>query len=325
VIKQREEQQRMAEANAVINNLRNSVSLYNERISWWSKTEKPISLKEVEQKYEEQIAGAVNGKNIEMVKTESNEPVTGDFKFGSSSLQEVVVVGYSSQKRLSITGSSSVVRASEIRGNAMNVQQALEGRVAGLSVEYNGSPGAAPKVFIRGAQTLGNDREPLYVLDGIPVDGDWASSINVNDIESITVLKDAQAGVLYGSRASNGAIVITTKRGFRNTSQYNQGVAKYKNLEDVEYVTELKEADKKDKYNNYLQMKDSLGKDPAFYFDAAQLLFESGDKEEALRILTNLAEMDNESHQLLRAMGYMLETWGMYTDAIDVYKKVLNL
>ncbi len=325
VIKQREEQQRTDEANAVVNNLRKSVSLYNERIRWWSKEEKLISLQVVELKAEERIVSAAK-HNEDVVNNQNNPAVDREFKFGNNSLQEVVVIGYAAQRRRNVTGAVTTVQGSELSSGALNVQQALEGRVAGLSVvRDNNSPGAAPKIFIRGAGTLGNGREPLYVLDGVPIDGEWASTINVNDIESVTVLKDVQAGVLYGSRASNGAIVITTKRGFRNTNQYKQGVAKYKNLEDVEYVTELKEADKKEMYSRYLQMKDSLGKEPAFYFDAAQLMFESGDKEKALRILSNLAELDNESHQLIRAMGYMLETWAMYEEAIDVYKKVLQI
>ncbi len=142
-------------------------------------------------------------------------------------------------------------------------------------------------------------------------------------MKAVSVYKDIQASALFGSRASNGAIVITTKRGFRNSNQYLQGVAKYKDLDDVEYVTELKEVDKTMIYKNYLGMKDSLGKEPAFYFDVAQLLFESGDKEKAFRVLTNLAELDNESHQLLRAMGYVLESWKMDDEAVSVYKKVL--
>jgi tetratricopeptide (TPR) repeat protein len=329
VVKQKEEQQKTDEANALIDNLRKSVVLYNERISWWNKNEPLISLQEVERKNEERLSINNNSKTDqnETSETSVNNGNADAFKLSNNSLNEVVVVGYGTQRRRDIAGSVATIRSSELANSgALNVQQALQGKVAGLLVvQNNGSPGIAPKILIRGAGTLGADREPLYILDGMAVDGDFIATINVNDIESVSVYKDIQAGVLFGSRAVNGAIVITTKRGFRNSNQYIQGAAKYKDLDDVEYVTELKQVDKKMIYKNYLEMKDSLGKEPAFYFDVAQLLFESGDKENALRVLTNLAELDNESHQLLRAMGYVLESWEMYDEAISVYKKVLQI
>jgi TonB-dependent SusC/RagA subfamily outer membrane receptor len=327
VVKQKEEQQKTDEANAIIDNLRKSVVLYNERISWWNKNEPLISFQEVERKNEERLSinnNAGDKQNETSAKPENNGNADA-FKLSNNSLNEVVVVGYGSQRRRDLTGAVASIRSSELSvSGGMNLQQALQGKVAGVMVvQNNGSPGAAPKIFIRGAGTLGAGREPLYILDGMAVDGDLIAAININDIESVSVYKDIQASALFSSRASNGAIVITTKRGFRNSNQYIQGVAKYKDLDDVEYVTELKEVNKEMIYKNYLNMKDSLGKEPAFYFDVAQLLFESGDKEKALRVLTNLTELDNESHQLLRAMGYVLESWKMYDEAITVYKKVL--
>jgi TonB-dependent SusC/RagA subfamily outer membrane receptor len=322
IVKQREEQLKVDEANAVVNKLRKSVDLYNERIKWWSKEEPLISLKVIDKKPEERIVSAADDKAIATNEQNTSNPATGNFKAGSASLQEVVVVGYGSQRRMSLTSSITTVRGSDISG-ALSVQQALAGRVAGLTVVDNGAPGAASKIFIRGANTLGQNAEPLYVLDGVQVNGDIAAMVNVSDIESITVLKDVQAGVLYGSRAVNGAIVITTKRGAGNTSRYRREVERYKDMEDIEYVTGLKDGNKKEMYERYLQMKDSLGREPAFYFDAAEVMFASGNKEKALQILSNLAEMDNENHQLLRALGYMLETWALYDEAVDVYKKVL--
>src|SRR6185503_7061729 len=94
----------------------------------------------------------------------------------------------------------------------MNVAQALAGRVAGVQVIEKGWVGSTPQIVIRGAMTSPNGGRPLYVVDGVEMDGDIALAITVNEIESITVLKGVQAAMLYGSRASEGAIVITRKR-----------------------------------------------------------------------------------------------------------------
>lgn len=126
-------------------------------------------------------------------------------------LGEVVVVGYGTQKKTSVTGAISSVSSKELSAQpVVNVGQALQGRVAGVTVVNNGAPGAAPIVRIRGVGTV-NNANPLYVIDGFPT-GDL-NSINPKDIESLEVLKDASAAAIYGSRAANGVILITTKKG----------------------------------------------------------------------------------------------------------------
>ncbi|MDJ1494089.1 SusC/RagA family TonB-linked outer membrane protein [Cytophagaceae bacterium DM2B3-1] len=131
-------------------------------------------------------------------------------------LSEVVVVGYGTQKKSDLTGSIAVVKAEEVKKFATNdVAQLLQGRAPGVAVTSDGQPGAAPSVKIRGVGTFGNI-EPLYVIDGVPV-GTSPRDFNPNDVESIQVLKDASAGAIYGSRAANGVIIITTKRGKKDT------------------------------------------------------------------------------------------------------------
>jgi TonB-dependent starch-binding outer membrane protein SusC len=126
-------------------------------------------------------------------------------------LGEVVVVGYGTQKKTSVTGAISSVSSKDLSAQpVVNVGQALQGRVAGVTVVNNGAPGAAPIVRIRGVGTV-NNANPLYVIDGFPT-GDL-NSINPKDIESLEVLKDASAAAIYGSRAANGVILITTKKG----------------------------------------------------------------------------------------------------------------
>lgn len=127
-------------------------------------------------------------------------------------LSEVVVVGYGTQKRASVTGAISSVSAQEITQLPVpSVEQAIQGRVPGVSVISNGSPGESPIVRIRGIGSISYASNPLYVIDGYPT-GDL-NNFDTRDIESVDVLKDASSAAIYGSRAANGVIIITTKRG----------------------------------------------------------------------------------------------------------------
>ncbi len=137
-----------------------------------------------------------------------------------TTLDDVVVVGYGTMKRSDITGSVVSVGADEIKKTIVtSVDQALQGRAAGVQVTQNsGSPGGGISVAIRGTNSL-NGNEPLYVIDGVAVDGQTngnnsaLANINPSDIVSLEILKDASATAIYGSRASNGVVLITTKRG----------------------------------------------------------------------------------------------------------------
>ncbi|MDE5661050.1 MAG: SusC/RagA family TonB-linked outer membrane protein, partial [Muribaculaceae bacterium] len=131
----------------------------------------------------------------------------------TSALDELVVVGYGAVKRSDLTSSISTVKGDQITevttGNAMD---ALQGKVSGVQIASGGGPGSSPKVMIRGVTTVG-DSNPLYVVDGVPLNSGNINFINNNDIESMEVLKDASASAIYGTRASNGVIIITTKKG----------------------------------------------------------------------------------------------------------------
>ncbi len=136
-----------------------------------------------------------------------------------TSLSEVVVVGYGTQKRAQVTGAITQVKAEDIAATPVqSAAQALQGRAAGVVVINTGAPGTSPVVRVRGLGTI-NNNNPLYVIDGM-IGGDL-NTINVNDIESIEVLKDASAAAIYGSRASNGVIMITTKKGEKGAMKIN--------------------------------------------------------------------------------------------------------
>lgn len=138
----------------------------------------------------------------------------------ATNMDEVVVVGYGTMKRSDLTGSVSSINEEQIKqGVNTSLEQAMQGRIAGVQVTQNsGAPGGGISVQVRGINSLSGN-EPLYVIDGIAVSGNTdsntsvLSSINPSDITNIEVLKDASATAIYGSRASNGVVLITTKRG----------------------------------------------------------------------------------------------------------------
>ncbi len=134
-----------------------------------------------------------------------------------SNLNEVVVTGYSAQSRRDITGAVATVNVKELLSiPATDVSQQLQGRVAGVTVTSDATPGGSATVRIRGFGTIGNN-DPLYIIDGVPTQN--LGTINPNDIETFQVLKDASASSIYGSRAANGVVIITTKKGKAGVSQ----------------------------------------------------------------------------------------------------------
>lgn len=152
---------------------------------------------------------------------ESQEVVVGEqkvidvaMKETVSMLNEVVVTGYGTQRRSDLTGAISVVKVDEIKDIATgSLLQAIQGTVPGVYIKTTGDPGGSSTINIRGVNTLGNTN-PLYIIDGVPtIDPNVLQNMNQNSIESMQVLKDASATSIYGSRASNGVIIVTTKSG----------------------------------------------------------------------------------------------------------------
>jgi len=141
--------------------------------------------------------------------------VTAILSENNQNLNEVVVVGYGTTKKVDVTGSISSVKGADIQNLPVaSVTQALDGRAAGVNIVRNdGSPGAAPSIRIRGTGTI-NDANPLVVIDGVPSSNpDALSDVNPNDIASVEILKDASSSAIYGTRAANGVVLVTTKKG----------------------------------------------------------------------------------------------------------------
>lgn len=173
-------------------------------------------------------------------------------KESSELLDEVVVIGYGAVKKSDLTSSIATVKGDEITetvtGNAMD---ALQGKINGVQVASGGGPGTTPKVLIRGVTTV-NGSDPLYVVDGMPISGN-INFLNSNDIQSMEVLKDASAAAIYGTRASNGVILITTKKGVAGKTHVNfsasagfqtiakpkvAGAAEYKEVFNTRYAND---------------------------------------------------------------------------------------
>ena len=153
-------------------------------------------------------------------------------------LEEVVVVGYGTVKRVDLTGSVGSLPSREIKDmNVTRAEQALSGRVAGVQVKsVSGEPGVGPQIRIRGIGSISAGAGPLYVVDGFPTDN--IQTLNPNDIETMDILKDASATAIYGSRGSNGVIIINTKRG--KAGKANISFDAYYGMKKVMKIPEMK-------------------------------------------------------------------------------------
>ena len=192
------------------------------------------------------IAGLKNGDTVvfsfigydsETIAFSGQTTVSVSLSESSNQLQEVMIqVGYGTVKKKDATGSTTVLAAKDFnKGANVSTEGLLSGRIAGVSVNTSGAPGSGSEIRIRGGASLNASNDPLIVIDGLPIANtttagstSFLASLNPNTVESITVLKDASATAIYGSRASNGVILITTKKGGKKLSvdynfQYGSG------------------------------------------------------------------------------------------------------
>ncbi len=182
-------------------------------------------------------------------------------------LDEVIVVAYGTAKKTSFTGSAESVNAEDMELRPItSVTKALEGNVSGVQVtSASGQPGSAPSIRIRGFGSINASNSPLYVVDGIPFDGNLAS-LNPSDIESMTVLKDASSGALYGARGANGVVMITTKKGKEgktnvtwrsNFGWSNRATKRYSNVSQKDFVQLTYEALRNDAWSGGSSWEDA--------------------------------------------------------------------
>ena len=169
------------------------------------------------------------------------------------SLNEVVVTGYTTQRKADLTGSVAVVKTDELKTSSdTDPMRALQGKVPGMTISHDGSPVGAGTVRIRGIGSFNSSQDPLFIIDGVPTTTNL-NTLNMNDIESMQVLKDAASASIYGSRAANGVIIITTRSGKKGdkvkvdfsanlTAQFYNSQTMMKLANTAEYATSMAQA-----------------------------------------------------------------------------------
>lgn len=247
----------------------------------------------------------------------SDDTINIQLEEDENRLEEIVVVGYGISK--------------ETRSITANVVKDLTGRVSG--VEISGNVGATNNVNIRGNSSL-SGVNPLYIVDGIPMDKNPMNSLTSSEIDNIQVLKASDATKIYGARARNGIIIITTKNGKEKNKQEIE-VLNSKIEEKIElktwnpktpYLDILrKESSIVSAYNKYLAIRDSYSNSPMFFIDVADFFDKKGSRKIAIQVLTNLIEIDLDNYELIKALAYKLEYFEQYELAKKIYKKVLEL
>ena len=217
----------------------------------------------------------------EPVKMQAGQNLTIHLKNSSSTLNEVVVIGYGAVKKSDLTGSVTALKPdSKNKGLVVNAQDMLAGKVAGVNVTSNsGEPGVGTQIRIRGGSSLNASNDPLIVIDGVPMDNNKVgntgsnllSTINPQDIESFNVLKDASATAIYGSRGSNGVIIITTKKGHKG----QKPEVSYSGSVSLSMKKKTQDVMNGDEYRAYIK---SLFNDPDAYaqLDVKEFTFENG-------------------------------------------------
>jgi iron complex outermembrane receptor protein len=171
----------------------------------------------------------------------SNGPIDVSMAVNNSSMGEVVVIGYGTTRRKDLTGSIATLSTKDFnKGQVTSPEQLINGKVAGVQITApNGAPGAGGRIRVRGSSSLSASNDPLIIIDGVPVDQNSGISgannplslINPNDIESFNILKDASATAIYGNRATNGVIIITTKKG--KTGKFKINFSTYNSISKI--------------------------------------------------------------------------------------------
>ncbi|MCG9970596.1 SusC/RagA family TonB-linked outer membrane protein [Christiangramia crocea] len=179
----------------------------------------------------------------------------------AAALDEVVVIGYGQSKQRDLTGSISAIDLDDVQSQpSSNIGDAIQGRAAGVRVITSGQPGNNPTFRIRGTGTIGNN-DPLIVVDGVPLNG-GLNQVNMKDVESLQVLKDASATAIYGARGANGVVIITTKRGEKGVARME--VDAFSSIQEPTNVIDVLNAQQFARLNNEMLVNGGIQPNPAF-------------------------------------------------------------
>lgn len=237
-----------------------------------------------------------------------------------SALDEVIIVGYTTQKSMEVTGSIVTIES-----------EVLSGQVSGVNI--TSAPDISTPQTIRGF-TFSSNSEPLYIVDGVIATNNPTVNLKPEEIDTIQVLNANNASKIYGARAANGIVIVTTKKGKETNKEainaLNKQISEKIELKswnpDTPYIQILeKETTINAAYKKYLEIRDDYSNSPSFYLDVADFFDKKNTQQLAITILTNLIEVDLDNYELMKALAYKLEYFKQYDLAVIVYKKVLQL
>lgn len=270
-----------------------------------------------------------------------------------SSIDEVVITAMGiKRKRDAVTSSYQEVKTEELsKANNPSVISSLSGKVSGLQInQTRGGIDAQTRIVLRGNRSISGNNEALIVINGAISDKGFLDALDPNDIDNVNVIKGASGSALYGSRGSNGVIVVTTKRFNTTNGSYNtssrssrnnsssrtrntnkpkkyKGELKIKTFNNnAKYIKELSKTETiEEAYTLYLKQRENYKDVPAYYVDVYDFFKTWKEDKYSLRILTNIAEIDFDNYELLRVFAYKLEESNNYKLASYIYKQVLKL
>lgn len=325
-VKQDQEKDRIFQKSSEGQVLADVVKSYNKRLADLNPLEEPVVLNNPVRRTE-YIGQAQPVRNAPVQPQQAITPlkVAGPVP-QMVGLEEVVVVAMGQTRQPKEVGYSvTKIRSHDLSGaHPVYLQQGLTGKVSGLNVQQvNSGVFADSRITLRGIRSLTGNNEPLLVMDDNPIPLRLINSINPNDILDVTILKSPAATAIYGPEGANGAILIRNKKGSRYNS-YNSNPYKLKNCDDMDYIEDLKKVYRTEKMKLYAELKNDHGYDPAFYFEVAQHMFESGLVTEAKEILFSAAAISYGHPATIKGIAYVLEYWKQFPDAIKVYEEVLR-
>lgn len=236
-------------------------------------------------------------------------------------LSEVIVVGYDVQEKRDITGAVT-------RVESVNFAEALQGKAAGVQIvqEQQG-------VVVRRFSDAQLGAAPLYVIDGVPVSGDEAGNLRPEGIGSVNVIKEAAATLIYGSRAQDGVIIIITKEALEDEFVLTDSIQAHlePNISVKAYdpgrlyLDAMMDTPKEEWYSTYIKLREEYENSPSFYLDMGNLFVAQGEEEIGIRILSTIADLQLESHELLRLLAQRFKQLGAIDYSLALFKHVLEI
>ena len=244
----------------------------------------------------------------------TNNQIRVQLRENTQSLQEVVVTSYAAPvRKRDMTSSVQSITSETISQNA-DIAQRLEEKVSGIAASSSGS---IDKVIFDEKVSMPISKKPLIIVDGKPFEGEL-SDLDQDDIASVDVLKNTMVTALYGSRASNGVVNVVTKKGESNMINNEPKTWNPDRL----YLKALTAAPKEKQYDLYFELRNGQERNPSFYFDVAHFFYNQGDIKKALQVISTIADLGLENHQLYKTLTYTLRQWKDFDDALFTARQI---